>query len=389
MKRIITDIDLQLNRINNLRLEELKTDPQVTSARLWYNSSDSNLKFASATEIVTIIDSRTGWTTKNLPSVTSNLKVTNNGSIVFTWNEYTKTGSEFTSRESSFTLPTASLTSVGLLSKDDYKKFNDKVSFPGFGTTHITAAYGDHNHSGVYEPVFTKNSAFNKNFGTKTNTVCQGNDVRLSDTRDFTEHALTTEDLDEVKVPGFYFATGSNTVKNNPFSSGVAFGLKVYKSASGYVTQEISGGTAPEGSFRMRTNTGTAWTQWCIFYNSVNPGPLASASQNGLLSADIYKYISRVRNVSSQTNLTCNFTNSLNLISSLTANASLTASGLNAGEEGFVLVKNTGSSLINLTLPNTGNYISIDGTTIAVAASSSIEISIKYIDSKYRIKVIN
>ena len=389
MKRIITDIDLQLNRINNLRLEELKTDPQVTSARLWYNSSDSNLKFASATEIVTIIDSRTGWTTKNLPSVTSNLKVTNNGSIVFTWSEYTKTGSEFTSLESSFTLPTASLTSVGLLSKDDYKKFNDKVTFPGFGITHSTAAYGDHNHSGVYEPVFTKNTAFNKNFGTKTNTVCQGNDVRLSDTRDFTEHELTTEDLDEVKVPGFYFAAGSNNVKNNPFSSGVAFGLKVYKSASGYVTQEISGGTAPDGSFRMRTNTGTAWTQWCIFYNSVNPGPLASASQNGLLSADIYKYISRVRNVSSQTNLTCNFTNSLNLISSLTANASLTASGLNAGEEGFVLVKNTGSSLINLTLPNTGNYISIDGTTIAVAASSSIEISIKYIDSKYRIKVIN
>ena len=203
MKRIITDIDLQLNRINNLRLEELKTDPQVTSARLWYNSSDSNLKFASATEIVTIIDSRTGWTTKNLPSVTSNLKVTNNGSIVFTWSEYTKTGSEFTSLESSFTLPTASLTSVGLLSKDDYKKFNDKVTFPGFGITHSTAAYGDHNHSGVYEPVFTKNTAFNKNFGTKTNTVCQGNDVRLSDTRDFTEHELTTEDLDEVKVPGF------------------------------------------------------------------------------------------------------------------------------------------------------------------------------------------
>lgn len=27
------------------------------------------------------------------------------------------------------------------------------VSFPGFGTTHTTAAYGDHNHSGVYQPV--------------------------------------------------------------------------------------------------------------------------------------------------------------------------------------------------------------------------------------------
>lgn len=27
-----------------------------------------------------------------------------------------------------------------------------KVSFPGFGTTHTTSAYGDHTHTGVYEP---------------------------------------------------------------------------------------------------------------------------------------------------------------------------------------------------------------------------------------------
>lgn len=30
------------------------------------------------------------------------------------------------------------------------------VSFPGFGTSHVTAAYGDHNHSGVYELAITK-----------------------------------------------------------------------------------------------------------------------------------------------------------------------------------------------------------------------------------------
>jgi len=37
--------------------------------------------------------------------------------------------------------------------------------------------------SGVFEPAFSKNSAFNKNFGTAADTVCQGNDSRLSDTR--------------------------------------------------------------------------------------------------------------------------------------------------------------------------------------------------------------
>ena len=49
--------------------------------------------------------------------------------------------------------------------------WNGLTSFPGFGTSHITSAYGDHNHSGIYEPVFTKNTAFNKNFGTSTTQV--------------------------------------------------------------------------------------------------------------------------------------------------------------------------------------------------------------------------
>lgn len=41
--------------------------------------------------------------------------------------------------------------------KTEYRlALNDaKVSFPGFGTSHVTAAYGDHTHSGVYEPAIT------------------------------------------------------------------------------------------------------------------------------------------------------------------------------------------------------------------------------------------
>lgn len=37
--------------------------------------------------------------------------------------------------------------------------------------------------SETYEPKFTKNSAFNKNFGTTAGTVVEGNDARLSDAR--------------------------------------------------------------------------------------------------------------------------------------------------------------------------------------------------------------
>ena len=40
-------------------------------------------------------------------------------------------------------------------------------------------ALSTHNHSGVYEPVFTKNTAFNKAFGTTSTTVARGNDSRI------------------------------------------------------------------------------------------------------------------------------------------------------------------------------------------------------------------
>lgn len=43
----------------------------------------------------------------------------------------------------------------------------------GYGIT--DAATVDHNHDGFYEPVFTKNTAFNKNFGTAAGTVAEGN----------------------------------------------------------------------------------------------------------------------------------------------------------------------------------------------------------------------
>lgn len=41
-------------------------------------------------------------------------------------------------------------------------------------------AAASHNHDGTYEPVFTKNTAFNKNFGTAAGTVAQGNDSRIN-----------------------------------------------------------------------------------------------------------------------------------------------------------------------------------------------------------------
>jgi len=41
---------------------------------------------------------------------------------------------------------------------------------------------------GNYEPAFTKNGAFNKDFGSTDGTVCEGNDSRLSNAREPTAH---------------------------------------------------------------------------------------------------------------------------------------------------------------------------------------------------------
>lgn len=48
------------------------------------------------------------------------------------------------------------------------------------GTTASTVALGNHLHTGTYEPVFSKNTAFNKDFGTTSGTVAQGNDSRIT-----------------------------------------------------------------------------------------------------------------------------------------------------------------------------------------------------------------
>ena len=49
-------------------------------------------------------------------------------------------------------LAMAGTASTGALSYTDWNMFNNKTSFPGFGTTVSTAAYGNHLHAGVYQP---------------------------------------------------------------------------------------------------------------------------------------------------------------------------------------------------------------------------------------------
>lgn len=65
--------------------------------------------------------------------------------------------------------------SVASAAKLTTAKTINGVSFDG--TANITV------EDATKEPTFTKKTAFNKDFGTTTGTVCQGNDARLSDAR--------------------------------------------------------------------------------------------------------------------------------------------------------------------------------------------------------------
>lgn len=69
-----------------------------------------------------------------------------------------------------------------------------------------TNAHGISNIAGLStslngkEPAFSKNTGFNKNFGSTAGTVCQGNDSRLSDARVPLGHAHVISDVTGLEV---------------------------------------------------------------------------------------------------------------------------------------------------------------------------------------------
>lgn len=60
------------------------------------------------------------------------------------------------------------------------------------------------------EPAFSKNNAFNKNFGVAAGDVCQGNDSRLSDDRNPTSHNHPMSEITDIgSIAGYDFWSGT------------------------------------------------------------------------------------------------------------------------------------------------------------------------------------
>lgn len=73
-----------------------------------------------------------------------------------------------------------------------------------------------HNHSGTYEPVFSKNTGFNKNLGTITGTVSEGNHNHSSTYLGITATACNSDKLDNIDSSQFVRKDVTNQTSSFP-----------------------------------------------------------------------------------------------------------------------------------------------------------------------------
>ena len=119
-------------------------------------------------------------------------------------------------------LEMANRASVQKLAGESLSGFTDRLDNHESGLN--TNAHGISSIAGLQaglnskEPVFSKNTGFNKNFGSTTGTVCEGNDSRLSDARTPVTHnhaisnVINLQAELDTKADAFTGYTGTLTV---------------------------------------------------------------------------------------------------------------------------------------------------------------------------------
>ncbi len=126
---------------------------------------------------------------------------------------------------------------------------------PVFGawdkSTGISIAESQISNFGNYESAFTKNTAFNKDFGNVAGTVTEGNDSRLSDTRTPTSHAAShingTDDIQDATSSQKGLMTATYATKLD----GIATGAEVN------VATNLTTGTKTGTTLDINSSTGT------------------------------------------------------------------------------------------------------------------------------------
>lgn len=80
------------------------------------------------------------------------------------------------------------------------------------------------------EPAFEKNTAFNKDFGTTENTVCEGDDPRLADDRNPKSHEHNPSEVGLGKV---------DNAKQMPIAGGTFTGVAKAQANTTYTTAQL------------------------------------------------------------------------------------------------------------------------------------------------------
>lgn len=156
----------------------------------------------------------------------------------------------------------------------------------GIASTGAESGYarGDHVH-----PEQTSVSG-NAGTATKLQNARKINNVDFDGTKDInitanpTANQLTNQNLNDIKTPGFYYAGGSNSVTNKPGGTD-AFGVLVYRTASGYYTQELTGGNQSPNIKYIRQFNGSAWSNWVKMEYTDTTYGVATTTENGLMSS--------------------------------------------------------------------------------------------------------
>lgn len=78
---------------------------------------------------------------------------------------------------------------------------------------------------------------------------------------------LTTQNLNDTKTVGLYYAGSGNSVKNKPADVD-AFGLEVKKTAGGYLVQVLTEGNVHTMKTWIRQFDSSAWSAWEYYFDS-------------------------------------------------------------------------------------------------------------------------
>lgn len=114
-----------------------------------------------------------------------------------------------------------------------------------------------------------------------------------------------------------------------------------------------------------------------------------SDTESGLMSPSYKKTLDTITGINTVTTLANLPITKRSIVATVTAATSLSlASNLEVGQELYIRIYNNSSSAITQPIPNSGNFVSMNGTSVSIPSKSFIEMSIWcYKSSKYSIRI--